>query len=69
MPCGECHVIASPVERDRTLADFQNFFGGMPVILMEQDHQGNPTWYGRPDLTRFLQNVPVTTIPWQRYSA
>ena len=62
-------VISSPGERDQTLAYFQNFFGGIPVVLMEQDHQGIPTWYGRPDLTRFLQGVAVGTIPWQRYTA
>lgn len=62
-------VLSAPAERNKTLAYFQSFFGGISVVLMEQDHNGVPTWYGRPDLTRFLQSVPVDTIPWQRYSA
>ena len=62
-------VINSPSQRDESAAYFQRFFGGIPVVLMEQDAQGQPTWYGRPDLTRFLQNVPVGSIPWRRYDA
>lgn len=62
-------VLGAPSQRDQTIAYFETFFGGMPVVLMEQDSRGVPTWYGRPDLTRFLQNVPVETIPWKRYGA
>jgi hypothetical protein len=62
-------VLANPTQRDETIAYFQSYFGGIPIVLMEQDHQGTPTWYGRTDLTRFLQNVPVATIPWRRYTA
>ena len=63
------NVLSTPKERDQSLSYFQSFFGGIPVVLMEQDHNGVPTWYGRPDLTRFLQSVSVDAIPWQRYSA
>lgn len=62
-------LLATPAERDQMLAYFQTFFGGIPVVLMEQNSRGLPTWYGRPDLTRFLQGVPVGAIPWQRYTA
>lgn len=62
-------VINAPSQRDESVAYFQKFFGGIPIVLMEQDHQGTPTWYGRSDLTRFLQNVPVGNIPWRRYTA
>jgi hypothetical protein len=61
-------LLSNPAERDRSLAQFQFYFGGLPIVLMEQDTAGSPTWYGRPDLTRFLQNVPVGSIPWKRYS-
>ena len=61
-------VLSNSVKRDGSIAHFQTFFGGIPVVLMEQDSQGVPTWYGRPDLTRFLRDVPVEAIPWQRYN-
>jgi hypothetical protein len=61
-------LLSQSAARDRSLAQFQAYFGGLPVVLMEQNGAGTPTWYGRPDLTRFLQNVPVGSIPWKRYS-
>ena len=62
-------VISAPNQRDQSVAYFRNYFGGIPIVLMEQDHHGTPTWYGRPDLTRFLQGVQFGTIPWKRYTA
>jgi hypothetical protein len=61
-------VLSNTAERDKAVGDFHGFFGGIPVVLMEQDSRGVPTWYGRPDLTRFLQNVQVGAIPWRRYT-
>ena len=61
-------LLNSPGERDKALGEFHTFFGGVPVVLMEQDTTGRPTWYGRPDLTSFLQNVQVGAIPWRRYT-
>lgn len=61
-------VLANSAERDQSLSYFHSFFGSIPVVLMEQNSQGTPTWYGRPDLTRFLQNVQVGAIPWKRYT-
>jgi hypothetical protein len=40
----------------------------MPVVLMAQDSRGTPTYYGRPDLSRFLANTPLGAIPWRRYT-
>jgi hypothetical protein len=62
-------LLGNIAQRDKTLAFFQTFFGGIPVVLMEQDSGGAPTWFGRPDLTRFLQNVPLGAVPWNRYDA
>lgn len=60
-------LINSPAQRDETIAYLNRFFGGIPIVLMEQDQNGTPTWYGRQDLTRFLQNIPVGAVPWRRY--
>ena len=43
-------------------------FGPIPIILMAQDRRGVPTYLGRPDIVRFLSNVFVEQIPWQRYT-
>ncbi|MEC3674732.1 hypothetical protein P9176_09920 [Bacillus velezensis] len=39
-----------------------------PIILMEQNSRGVPTYYGRKDIVNFLRNVNPSQIPWKRYS-
>jgi hypothetical protein len=48
--------------------DFAIAFGGVPVVLMAQDGRGVPSYWGRPDLVRFLANVPLAAVPWREYS-
>jgi hypothetical protein len=43
-------------------------FGPIPIVLMAQDSRGVPTYQGRRDIVRFLSNIFVEQIPWQRYS-
>lgn len=43
-------------------------FGHIPIVLMAQDSRGVATYQGRPDVVRFLSNVFVEQIPWQRYT-
>lgn len=62
------YVLNNRLEADETIAEFQPVFGGLPVVLMAQDGRGRPTYYGRPDIARFLANVPVSRIPWHRYT-
>ena len=42
-------------------------FGGIPVVLMVQDSQGTPTYYGRKDIAEFMSKVPLDSIPWKKY--
>ena len=41
---------------------------GVPVVLMAQDGRGRPTYYGRPDIARFMSSVPLHAIPWREYT-
>lgn len=63
------HVIDSSAESSRAIAAFQPVFPGLPVVLMAQDYQGTPTYYGRQDIARFLASVPLSAIPWKQYTA
>lgn len=45
----------------------QPFFPNMPIILMSQDKQGEPHYYGRKDIVEFLRSVPLDRIPWKTY--
>jgi len=62
------HVLNSTSEANATIRSFAPVFGYIPVVLMAQDGRGVPTWYGRPDIVRFLRNVPLSAIPWKEYS-
>jgi hypothetical protein len=44
---------------------FAPAFDFVPVILMEQDHRGVPTYFGRPDIVRFLANIDFRRLPWR----
>lgn len=43
------------------------YFPRMPIILMSQDQQGQPHFYGRKDIVDFLKTVPLDKIPWKTY--
>jgi hypothetical protein len=62
------HVIDSNAEAGRAVAAFQPVFPGLPVVLTAQDFRGTLTYYGRPDIARFLASVPLSAIPWKQYT-
>jgi hypothetical protein len=59
------HVVSNPAEARRAITGFVPVFGGIPVVLMAQDSRGSPTYYGRPDIARFLSRTPISAIPWR----
>jgi hypothetical protein len=51
-------ALLDEAEPDRMITAFQNaVFGRIPVVLMAQDSQGIPTYYGRADIVRFLSTA------------
>lgn len=62
------HVIDNTNEANQMIAAMRPVFPGLPVILMAQDYQGVPTYYGRKDLSQFMANVPLECVPWAEYS-
>jgi hypothetical protein len=56
-----------PQNRDETQRSFQPLFPGLPVVLMSQDHQGRPTYWGRRDISRFLAGIDPARLPWKEY--
>lgn len=43
------------------------YFPNMPIILMSQDKEGKPHYYGRKDVVEFLREIPLDRIPWKTY--
>jgi hypothetical protein len=62
------HVLNSGSERDAMVSLGRQSFGFIPIVLMTQDSRGVPTYWGRPDIVRFLANIHFSQIPWKRYT-
>jgi hypothetical protein len=60
-------VLSAPSQRAQVSASFQLKFPGVSIVLMWQDGQGVPTYWGRPDIVRFLSRVAVGRLPWRHY--
>lgn len=61
------HVVRNPAMAEETIRSFSPTFG-VPVVLMAQNGQGRPTYYGRQDIARFMSRVPLRAIPWKEYT-
>ncbi len=64
----QSHVLNMRSDADDVIQSFRGVFGGIPVVLMSQDGRGRPTYYGRPDIARFMSGVPLGMVRWKRYT-
>lgn len=62
------YVLNSPSDREDEIRFGLRAFGPIPIILMAQDSNGRPTYYGRKDIANFLANVHMEQIPWKEYT-
>lgn len=62
------HVLDDFTRRDALVAEASRLFGGIPAVLMAQDFNGTPTYYGRSDISSFMASVPLEAVPWQEYT-
>ncbi|GLR50480.1 hypothetical protein KYK30_01765 [Shinella yambaruensis] len=61
------HVVQNRLEAANAIGSFMRVFG-IPVVLMAQDSRGRPTYYGRPDIAKFMSSVSIHRIPWREYT-
>lgn len=61
------HVLNSN-NKDLASHEFSKYFPQMPIILMAQNSNGTPTYYGRNDIVAFLSKLHVSQIPWKKYT-
>ena len=62
------HVVQNRFEAGKAISAFQPHFPCMPVVLVGQDNRGTPTYFGRPDIARFMASVPMNAVPWKTYT-
>ncbi len=65
-------IVAASVTRytvrlTQARAELSMFFQNMPIILMSQNQNGQPQYYGRKDIVEFLKGIRVDQIPWKEY--
>jgi hypothetical protein len=62
-------ALTDNIEADRLITALQNeVFHTPAVVLMAQDSQLGPVFYGRADLVRFLETLDVSQIRWAEYT-
>ena len=65
--CVRTGVVNNPTQASDTIAGLAPHFGFVPVVLMEQDSRGRPTYYGRRDIVDFLANISISRLPWRKW--
>lgn len=63
------HVIDNQSTANEAIRSFQQYFPGLPLVLMAQNSQGTPTYFGRTDIAKFMANTPIHAVPWKEYTA
>ncbi|AFZ28308.1 hypothetical protein Cylst_6529 (plasmid) [Cylindrospermum stagnale PCC 7417] len=61
-------ILDNKTEANKTIQMFQPVFPGIPIVLMAQDFKGSPSYYGRRDISQFMANVPIQSVPWKEYT-
>lgn len=62
------HILNDLTRRDALVSEGSRLFGGIPTVLMAQDFNGTPTYYGRSDISRFMASVPLEAVRWKEYT-
>ncbi|MGD0535269.1 MAG: hypothetical protein ABR999_07505 [Methanoregula sp.] len=62
------HIIDNRSEAEDAIKTFMPVFPSLPIVLMAQDSQGVPTYFGRPDIAKFMAHVPLQSVPWKEYT-
>lgn len=60
-------ILQSKSSAENLIRGFWPVFG-VPIVLMAQDSQGRPSYYGRPDIAKFMASVPISAVPWREYT-
>lgn len=61
-------LVASPGEADMAIDDLRPYFGGVPVVLLAQQDDGSPSYYGDSQLVELLAGIPIDKMPWKEYA-
>ena len=60
-------VVRSAGEADMLIADLRPRLGNVELLLMGQEGDGTPNYYGDAALVDLLADVPIDKMPWKAY--
>ncbi len=60
-------LLKNQSEADMAIDRLGPTFGQVPVVLMAQNEQGSPRYYGGQEMVELLRGVPVDEMPWKEY--
>jgi len=55
-------------EADMAIERIGHAFPGQTVVLMAQNAQGSPTYYGDQNIVEALRGVALEDMPWREYT-
>lgn len=56
------HVVENRVQASSAARGFAPIFSNVPIVLMGQDNAGRATFFGRPDIVRFLSRISISRL-------
>lgn len=62
------NVIKANKFRNEFRDEFSGIFPNVPIILMAQNSKGVATYQGEKHIVNFLASLPISAIPWQRFT-
>ena len=63
----EKHVFDVPGRARDTMISVQPAFPHMPIVLVTQDSDGKPAYYGRPDIVRLMPETELGSLEWREH--
>ncbi|MBN8626032.1 MAG: hypothetical protein J0M17_11125 [Planctomycetes bacterium] len=60
-------VVNNLQQATRTQAALSSAFNRVPIVLMEQDYQGTPRYFGPTAIVRRLANTDFRRLPWREW--
>jgi hypothetical protein len=60
------YVVHNQTEANKAIYSLQMMFK-MPVVLVSLEN-GQPYYFGRKDIVKFMSNVEPYRIPWRKYN-
>ena len=60
-------LVGNSGEAEMAISTLAPNFDGAAVVLVAQDEEGAPRFYGEPELLGLVSDIPLERMPWKEY--